>query len=44
VGYVEINAHFEHENRDKKMKNKKKYNQYITILVFCKNEKITMFL
>ncbi len=40
IGSEEIDKVFEHQSKDKRNKNKKKYNQYIAIPVFCHNEKM----
>lgn len=39
-GSNEIDDHFQHESREKRLKNKGKYNQYIAIPVFCNDAKM----
>ncbi|MDE5802224.1 MAG: hypothetical protein K2I22_04820 [Lachnospiraceae bacterium] len=40
MGSEEIDKVFEHENANKRRKNKNKYNQYIAIPVFCNDDKM----
>lgn len=40
IGNEEIDKVFGHKTKDKRNKNKKKYNQYIAIPVFCNDEKM----
>lgn len=40
IGNEEIDKFFWHKTKDKRNKNKKKYNQYIAIPVFCNDEKM----
>ena len=40
IGSEEIDKVFGHRTKDKRNKNKKKYNQYIAIPVFCNDEKM----
>jgi hypothetical protein len=40
LGSEEIDKVFGHKSKDKRNKNKKKYNQYIAIPVFCNDEKM----
>lgn len=40
IGSEEIDKVFGHKTKDKRNKNKKKYNQYIAIPVFCNDEKM----
>jgi len=40
LGSDEIDKYFEHENKDKRNKNRNKYNQYIAIPVFCNDDKM----
>jgi hypothetical protein len=40
IGSEEIDKVFGHRSKDKRNKNKKKYNQYIAIPVFCNDEKM----
>lgn len=39
-GASEIDDHFQHASREKRLKNRGKYNQYIAIPVFCNDEKM----
>lgn len=40
IGSEEIDKVFGHKTKDKRNKNKKKYNQYIAIPIFCNDEKM----
>lgn len=40
IGSEEIDKVFGHESKDKRNKNKKKYNQYVAIPIFCNDEKM----
>lgn len=40
IGSEEIDKFFGHKTKDKRNKNKKKYNQYIAIPIFCNDEKM----
>lgn len=40
IGFEEIDKVFGHKTKDKRNKNRKKYNQYIAIPIFCNDEKM----